>query len=345
MSFRDFPTQAGVVQLLQRSLDRGRLAHAYLFSGHDSDELEGAAATLAKILNCANPVRSKSGNALDSCDQCDSCKRIDACNHPDVQWIRAESKLRIISIDQIRELLQTVNLKPTLGGYKIGVITAADRLNQQAANAFLKTLEEPPERTIFILLTTDISRILETILSRCLRLNFAGDHAVKLAADEEQWLGDFAAQAAEEKPGLFRRYRLLDSVLGRLSALKEQVEDTLTKASPLTRSDTKEVEPGLRKRWEDELDASIEAEYRRRRTEALGILHWWLRDIWLLTAHNSDQYLTFPSFAGSSQKVAARLKEPEAMENLQLIDRTQQILHTNAQEALTLEVSFLRLKL
>jgi DNA polymerase III subunit delta' len=345
MSFRDFPTQAGVVQLLQRSLDRGRLAHAYLFSGHNIEELEGAAATLAKVLNCANPVRSKSGAAIDSCDKCDCCKRVDTFNHPDVQWLRAESKLRIISIDQIRELLQTVNLKPTMGGYKIGVITAADRLNQQAANAFLKTLEEPPERTIFILLTTDVSRILETILSRCLRLNFAGDHAVRLAPDEEEWLGEFASQAAGDKVGLFRRYKLLDSVLGRLSSLKEQIDDTLTKASPLTRSDSKEVDPSLRKRWEDELDASIEAEYRRKRTEALGILHWWLRDIWLLTAHNSDQYLTFPGLAASSQKIAARLKEPDAMENLQLIDKTQQTLHTNAQEALTLEVSFLRLKL
>src|SRR5205085_6683479 len=226
MSFRDFPTQAGVVQLLQRSLDRGRLAHAYLFGGHDSDELEGAAAALAKVLNCANPVRSKTGLAVDSCDQCDSCKRISAFNHPDVQWIRAESKLRIISIDQIRDLLQTVHLKPTLGGFKVGVIIAADRLNQQAANAFLKTLEEPPEKTISILLTTDVSRILETILSRCLRLNFAGDHAVKLSTEEEQWLGEFAAQAAVEKPGLFRRYRLLDSVLGRLGTLKQQVDDT-----------------------------------------------------------------------------------------------------------------------
>jgi len=345
MSFKDFPTQTGVVQLLQRSLDRGRLAHAYLFSGHDSEELEGAAATLAKVLNCANPVRSKSGVAIDSCDRCDSCKRIDARNHPDVQWIRAESKSRIISIEQIRELNQTINLKPTFDGYKVGVIAAADRLNPQSANAFLKTLEEPPKRTVFILLTTDVSRILETILSRCLRLNFAGDHVVKLSPEEERWLGDFTSQAAAEKPGLFRRYRLLDLLLGRLSALKEQVDETLTKASPLTRSDTKEVEPGLRKRWEDELDASIEAEYRRKRTEALGLLHWWLRDVWLLTAHNSDQYLTFQHLAASSQKIAARVKEPEAMDNLQLIDRTQQILHTNAQEALTLEVSFLRLKL
>lgn len=345
MSFRDFPTQSGVVQLLQRSLDRGRLAHAYLFSGHDSEELEGAAATLAKVLNCKQPVRSASGAAIDSCDQCDCCRQIDNCNHPDVRWIRAESKLRIISIDQIRDLLQTVNLKPTCGDYKVAVLTAADRLNQQAANAFLKTLEEPPEKTIFILLTTDISRILETILSRCLRLNFAGDHAVRLSPEEEQWLEGFATEAAAEKPGLFRRYRLLDSLLGRLGDIKEHVDKIQSDASPLARNDSKEVEPSLRKKWEDELDASIEAEYRRKRSEALGILHWWFRDVWLLTAHSSGEYLTFPKLLGPTEKIAARLREPDAMENLRLVDRTQQILHTNAQEALTLEVSFLRMKL
>jgi DNA polymerase-3 subunit delta' len=345
MSFRDFPTQAGVVQLLQRSLDRGRLGHAYLFSGHDSDELERAAAALAKTLNCAQPVRSATGAAVDSCDRCDSCRRVDANNHPDVQWLRAESKLRIISIDQIRDLLQTVNLKPTFGGYKIAVITATDRLNIGAANAFLKTLEEPPERTIFILLTTDVSRILETILSRCLRLNFGGGQSVKLSAQEETWLNDFAHEAAGEKPGLFRRYRLLDALLGQLGSTKKQIEETLTDASPLSR-DTKELEPSLRKRWEDELAASIEAEYRRKRTEALGIVHWWLRDVWLLaTGAPPDGLLTFPGLRPASGAIAARIKPTDAMANLQTIDRTQQILHTNAQEALTLEVSFLRLKL
>ncbi len=330
---------------MQRSLDRGRLAHAYLFSGHHLEELEGAAATLAKVLNCARPVRSESGAAVDCCDQCDSCRRIDTANHPDVQWIRAESKLRIISIDQIRDLLHTVHLKPTFSGHKVAVVTAADRLNQGAANAFLKTLEEPPEKTVFILLTTDASRILETILSRCLRLNFAGDHGVKLAGEDAEWMGRFAAEAAGAKPGLFQRYRLLDLALGRLGEMKKTVEETLGESSPLERADLREIEPSLRKRWEEELDASIEAEYRRKRTEALGLVHWWLRDIWLLTAHSPSEYMTFPSLLAESTAVAARLKEPEAMENLKTMDRTQQILHTNAQEALTLEVTFLRLKL
>ena len=99
MSFADFPEQQQVVQLLQRSLDRGRLGHAYLFTGGDADELEAMAQTLAKTLNCHQPRKSDSGNALDSCDRCSSCLRVGEMLHPDVHRVRPESKLRIITID------------------------------------------------------------------------------------------------------------------------------------------------------------------------------------------------------------------------------------------------------
>src|SRR5215471_19017137 len=111
MSFAQFPEQAQVVQLLQRSLERGRLSHAYLFSGVNIGELEGVARTLAKTLNCANPIR-RPGAAFqsDCCDQCSSCQRIDEDTHPDIQWVRPESKSRIITIDQMRDLMQTISL-------------------------------------------------------------------------------------------------------------------------------------------------------------------------------------------------------------------------------------------
>ena len=96
-------------------------------------------------------------------------------NHPDILSIRPEAKSRIITIEQIRDLMQTVHLKPTCAPWKVAIIEAADRLNVQAANAFLKTLEEPPADSILILLSSDPARLLETILSRCLRLNFAGE--------------------------------------------------------------------------------------------------------------------------------------------------------------------------
>src|SRR5215831_3067068 len=102
MSFAQFPQQRQVVGLLKRSLERGRLSHAYLFSGTDLAELQGVAQTLAKTLNCSNPMRQP-GSAFqsDCCDKCLSCRKIDDENHPDVQWVRPESKSRIITIEQM----------------------------------------------------------------------------------------------------------------------------------------------------------------------------------------------------------------------------------------------------
>src|SRR5262245_56745502 len=114
MSFADFPGQQQVVQLLQRSLERGRLAHAYLFTGGDRVELEDMARVLAKTLNCARPGRrSAAGDPLDSCDQCASCRKIIETLHPDVHWVRPESKLRVVTIDQVRDLMAEIHLKPT----------------------------------------------------------------------------------------------------------------------------------------------------------------------------------------------------------------------------------------
>src|SRR5215475_4467582 len=193
MAFKDLPKEGQGVQLLQRSLQRGRLGHGYLFTGHQLENLEGLARTLAKTLNCLEPVgveRKGEGTAvgIDCCDKCLNCRKIEHGNHADVHWVRPESKSRIITVDQMRELMKEIQLKPTEAGYKVGVIVAADRLRVEAANAFLKTLEEPPAKSILILLTTEPQRILETILSRCLRLNFGGDAPRPLGNVQKEWL-------------------------------------------------------------------------------------------------------------------------------------------------------------
>ncbi len=343
MSFANFPEQERVVQLLQRSLERGRLAHAYLFSGNNLDELEAVARTLAKTLNCQNPPRkSADGLPLDSCDQCSSCKRIESGNHPDVSWLRAESKSRIIGIDQVRELLQTVNLKPTEAEYKVGVLVAVDRLKTEAANAFLKTLEEPPSKSILILLTTEPQRLLDTILSRCLRLNFAGE-AVRLGEVERQFVVNFSKIASDKTPGLLGRYRLLGALMKNLGEQKEAVEKDLTARSPLERYD--DIDPKLRDKWEDELAASVEAEYRRRRGEILLAVEWWLRDVWTQTLNAGAEMLTFPDLKSAANTVAKRISSTDAVENLEILEQTQRLLGSNVQEALALEVGLLKLKL
>lgn len=341
MAFKDFSAQAQGVMLLQRSLERGRLGHAYLFAGDRLEDLEGLARTLAKTLNCEQPVRAGSA-AVDCCDVCASCRKIEALAHGDIQWARPESKSRIISVDQMRELMREVQLKPNEAAYKVAVIVAADRLNAQAANAFLKTLEEPPAKSILILLSTEPQRLLETILSRCLRLNFSGEGRARFDAEQLAWLGQFSALASGEQKSLLGRYRLMDVMLRKLAELKARVDETLSASSPLERHP--DAEKDLREKWEEELKAAIEAEYRRQRGDLLLLVQWWLRDVWLQSLAAGQGLLNFPEVAGTNA-VAARLSPDKARENLRVIEQTQRLLHTNVQEALALEVGLLKLQL
>jgi DNA polymerase III subunit delta' len=341
MAFTDFPEQTQGVALLQRSLQRGRLGHAYLFSGGQIESLEALARTLAKTLNCQRPVQA-GGAAVDSCDECATCRKIDGQTHADVHWVRPESKLRVILVDQMRELMREMQLKPTEAEYKVAVIMGADRLKTEAANAFLKTLEEPPAKSVLILLSTEPQRILETILSRCLRLNFAGEGARKWDAALLDWLAKFSELACGEQKSLLGRYRLMDVLAQRLAEMRSRVEEDLTARSPLEKYD--EVEKDLRERWEDELKASIEAEYRRQRTELLLLVQWWLRDVWLHTLASGREFLNFPQIAGA-ERVAGRLTSQQALENLWVVEQTQRLLYTNVQEALALEVGLLKLQM
>lgn len=344
MALTTLAAQQPGLQLLQRSLERGRLAHAYLFTGSELAELEAVARALAKTLNCAQPPRrSAAGHGLDSCEACSSCRRIEADNHPDVHWVRPESKLRLIKIEQMRELMQTIHLKPTEAAFKVAVVVAADRLTESAANAFLKTLEEPPPRSVLILLSTQPQRIPETVLSRCLRINLGGESSHLDDATFVSWLKTFGEMAGAGRGDLLGRYRLLGVLLKKLADLKEQTEKALTARSPLERYE--DVEPDLREKWEDELAAAIEAEYRRQRADLLAGLQWWLRDVWLLTLVSSQELLRLPQLAETTQQVARRVSSGDAMENLVVLERTQRLLGSNVQEALALEVGLLKLKL
>lgn len=343
MAFRDFQAREQGVQLLQRSLARGRLGHAYLFTGQQLEELETLARTLAKTLNCQSPVRpAPASPASDCCDACLVCRKIDGNNHGDVHWVRPESKSRVITIEQIRELSREVYLKPNEAEFKVAVVVAADRLNPQAANAFLKTLEEPPAKSVLILLTSDPSRLLETILSRCLRLSFGGAGVQRLDAVMTDWLARFSDLAATEQKSLLSRYRLMDALLRRLAEMKAEIEKRLSERSPLERYE--DADKDLRDKWEDELAAAIEAEYRRRRSELLLTVHWWLRDVWLYCLRPTQESLSFPQLAGTP-RLAQRLTPRQALENLRALEATQRLLHTNVQEPLALEVGLLKLHL
>ena len=344
MAWKDLAHHADAASALQRGLQRGRLAHAYLISGPRIEALESFARTLAKAVNCLNPPQvSDAGWGIDSCDACLSCRKIDGSSHPDMYWLRAESKIRQIRTEQMTELLRSVHLKPNEARYKVCFLVAADRLHNTAANKFLKTLEEPPADSIMVLLSTAPEQVLETIRSRCQRIQLSADDTLPLDPAELSWLESFAAAAASDQGGLLERYRLLGVLLKRLSETKVAIGEKLEKESLLEKY--QDIEPDLRKKLEDELSASVEAEYRRQRGETVGMLQWWLRDIWLRTLSQGNEALRFPQLADATSRVAGRLDPERAVLNLEELEKTQRQLNTNVQEALALEVGLLKLQL
>lgn len=343
MSFSQMPVGPGK-EILQRSLSKGRLGHAYLFSGAGWDDLETLAKQLAKTINCEAPVTGGPCQAaIDSCDRCSSCRRIDQELHPDILWIRPESKSRVITIEQIRELMKTVHLKPTEARFKVGVIQGAERLNIQAANAFLKTLEEPPVNSVLILLTPTPEKVLETITSRCLRIHSGNGSSPARHPPTLEWLKSFALAAVLPEQSLLQKYRLLDHLLQRLASIKDETEKSLLQRSPLEKYE--DLDPAFREKLEGELEAAIEAEYRRQRSDLVQSIQWFLRDVWLLVLSPGSSLLCLPELKTEAVGIATRLSVAEASENLAVLSRVNRLLNSNVQEALALEVAFLKLRL
>jgi len=132
------------------------------------------------------------------CGRCRACRRVSAHQHPDLTWVAPEEESRQLRIEQVRDLAAELALTAHGGGYKVGVLTPADALNRFAANALLKTLEEPPPRTLLILVATAPSRLPPTVLSRCQRLRVpAPTRAAALA-----WLAAASGRSANWAPAL-----------------------------------------------------------------------------------------------------------------------------------------------
>jgi DNA polymerase-3 subunit delta' len=179
MALRDVKGHDRAVSILIRTIERDRVPSAYLFTGESGIGKRHTALNFAKAVNCqhdqgalfaAGGGTSDAQIEPDSCDACGSCRKIDTGTHPDLIVVAPEKGE--IRVDEIRDVTDALSLRAYEGRKKVAIIDDADTMNQSAANAFLKTLEEPPDESLIILIASNSERLPETIRSRCSLVRF-----------------------------------------------------------------------------------------------------------------------------------------------------------------------------
>jgi DNA polymerase-3 subunit delta' len=203
--FREIFGQDRAVARLRLAWAAGRLGQAYCLQGPPGVGKRATARALAQAVNCPAPAAGP-----DACGVCSACRRVAAGTHPDVVEVRPEDK-SVISIDQIRDVAARASLRPYEGRTKVWILDPADKMQEPAANALLKTLEEPAGVSLLLLVTAAPSALLPTILSRCQGVRFdpLGDAALRTilarqgrSAEEVAAIVPMAAGSAERALGL-----------------------------------------------------------------------------------------------------------------------------------------------
>ncbi|HLC16757.1 MAG TPA: DNA polymerase III subunit delta' [Thermodesulfovibrionia bacterium] len=200
MAFKNLLGQNKALEILSGTIAHGRVAHAWLFEGEKGIGKYLTARQFAKALNCVSGTTGTLAEP-DSCDRCHSCIKIEKQNHPDVLEIQPEDGGQI-KVETIRGLEEFFAFKPFEGKYKVVLIDDADRMNPSAANAFLKTLEEPPRQSVIVLVSNRLQALLETIVSRCQRVHFTPlpcDDFKKLFGSQD---AEFMSRLTGGRPGL-----------------------------------------------------------------------------------------------------------------------------------------------
>jgi len=325
----DIVGQDRAVRALKGALASGRPPHAYLFVGPVGTGKGKLAVLLAQAVNCTEPEPP--------CGECNQCRRIAGRLHADVQVVtlvpREEQRTRDISIDQVREVERSIALKAYEGKQRVIIIDPAEAMSVQAQNAFLKTLEEPPDDVVLVLLTCRDERLLPTIHSRCRRIEMG----LPARPIIEQALRDRGV--APERANLLAR--LCGGRMGlaiRLSedpALVEAREEALTTAKGLP-------DEAIRQRFRlAEKLAGLH--FRDETTVAATLDCWrdWWRDLALIQAGSEEGVINIDRLP-DLRREAQRFAQAEVLEFLHALNRTPLYLQQNINPRLAIEALLLQ---
>lgn len=333
--------------LLESAKERGRLGHAFLLTGAADT---GKSALAVRIINMLNAPPAEAagfdmfGEEVPSSappPETITAEDLDKLHGEYVRIVRPRSKSRLIRVDEMRELEDSFYMSAPTGQWKVGVIIDADRMNESAANAFLKTLEEPPKNCLLLLLTTAPDRLLTTILSRCINISLYNPDATGMTPLESK-MDQLVTQSFS------RQSRGLPTALS-LKAdfdnfLKEQKEELAKKYKASLKVETdalKQVaDREFIKEKEDQSKAGEASEYLALRTSSVNALVAWFGDVirWKV-GHTPNKFITnteiFSQFA-EDLSIDSLLLRMEALEELRYL-----LTETNVSEALALETSFM----
>ena len=252
------------------------------------------------------------------------------------------SRSRKIVVDQIRRLERALQFHSTDNHKKIGIVRDADRMQTQAANAFLKTLEEPPQNSLLLLLTTLPEALPETIVSRCLSLPLRSSSEAPLSPQEKELLRLLCTTAEEKPHGIERAYRISQGIQGLLNSIRDQIRDEHAEA--LKREETRyrqTTDGGWLNEREDYYKALTESVYRERRSRLIETLFLWWADV--LRAKVGENGRLLKSCAKATEKIAAQMRTVDVLKRIRRLEEMRDHLNTTAQEALILEVGCLHI--
>ena len=282
-------------QLAESAFRGNRLPHAYLVQGNPRTNAWEFAIRVSQLLLCTEKQTP--------CGTCDSCRRVEHLGHPDLFLLEPEKKSRIISMESMREVfLPWVAKQAFSGGWKIGIIVFADRMNDSSANAFLKTLEEPPPRTLFLLLSDKPDALLTTIRSRCQILDLNEGRV----PPDEPWrsrVGEIlASHSRATQLRAFATAMRFQGLFDEINAIATQQTEEKYK--------TKSDDPTAPVMDNERLKALISAREKELRRTIYDAIQEWYRDLMVLSSLQPDDEvpeLCFPEHAETLRRRAARI--------------------------------------